>query len=331
MSERIGVSSGVRGGEGSSGGRQPAPDPAPGPPSVRPQSVADRSPYRGRTLAPVEAPARPASKSEPEPGVEPDWADAGPRATDELFARLRDQVPEPQQAAGDNRPSPAGENRPAVEHRPDPVLDETALTFRDQLLDPIDADLTRALKRVLQDEQNEALDRLRQVRGRPSVADLPGAEEQSARLIAVAAPLLATAHGAGGGSGSEAAGGRLAEGLALDLVRPLRERLERAIGTVGDDPDELAEALRTSYRQCKLQEIEPAVRHYTAAAHAVGAFSAMADGMLLRWVVDDDGPCPDCDDNTLAGPTPKGTAFPTGQHHPPAHSGCRCLLVPVAT
>lgn len=49
----------------------------------------------------------------------------------------------------------------------------------------------------------------------------------------------------------------------------------------------------------------------------------------MRWIVEDtDGPCPDCDDDALAGELPKGEAFPTGQHHPPAHSGCRCLLVP---
>ena len=49
----------------------------------------------------------------------------------------------------------------------------------------------------------------------------------------------------------------------------------------------------------------------------------------MRWVVDDvDGPCPDCDDDALAGLLPKGEEFPTGQTYPPAHSGCRCLLVP---
>ncbi|MEA2247481.1 MAG: hypothetical protein QOH46_2010, partial [Solirubrobacteraceae bacterium] len=26
---------------------------------------------------------------------------------------------------------------------------------------------------------------------------------------------------------------------------------------------------------------------------------------------------------------PKGEPFPTGQLHPPAHLGCRCLLVPI--
>jgi hypothetical protein len=38
------------------------------------------------------------------------------------------------------------------------------------------------------------------------------------------------------------------------------------------------------------------------------------------------GKCPDCDDNALE-PTVKGSDFPTGQPHPPAHPGCRCLLV----
>ena len=50
---------------------------------------------------------------------------------------------------------------------------------------------------------------------------------------------------------------------------------------------------------------------------------------MLRWVVDDDvAECPDCDDNALAGPVPSREAFPTGHPHPPAHAGCRCLLVP---
>jgi len=42
----------------------------------------------------------------------------------------------------------------------------------------------------------------------------------------------------------------------------------------------------------------------------------------------DDGEraCPECEDNGLAGPVPKGRPFPTGHRHPPAHSGCRCLL-----
>jgi hypothetical protein len=68
--------------------------------------------------------------------------------------------------------------------------------------------------------------------------------------------------------------------------------------------------------------------HYLVAAHERGGFLARPEGTPLRWLVDDEGPCPDCEDNALAGPTPRGERFPTGQLHPPAHLGCRCLLTP---
>jgi len=65
------------------------------------------------------------------------------------------------------------------------------------------------------------------------------------------------------------------------------------------------------------------------AAFARGAFAATPAATSSRWLVEDvDGPCPDCDDNVLAGDVPKGEAYPTGQQHPPAHPGCRCLVVP---
>ena len=52
----------------------------------------------------------------------------------------------------------------------------------------------------------------------------------------------------------------------------------------------------------------------------------------LRWLVDNGGsPCPDAEDNSLAGLVVRGEPFPTGHCHPPAHPGCRCLLVPRAS
>jgi hypothetical protein len=50
----------------------------------------------------------------------------------------------------------------------------------------------------------------------------------------------------------------------------------------------------------------------------------------MCWVVDDGGsPCPDAEDNALAGAVAAGEAFPTGHRHPPAHPGCRCVLAVV--
>jgi hypothetical protein len=118
--------------------------------------------------------------------------------------------------------------------------------------------------------------------------------------------------------------------LASAVVEPLRRRLEEVLAEGAEnDPNVLAESIGGAYREWKTQRIEQAAADHVAGAFAAGAFSATSEGARLRWIVDDvDGPCPDCDDNALAGALPKGEAYPTGQAHPPAHPGCRCLLVP---
>jgi DivIVA domain-containing protein len=315
------------------------PPAAPTRPPLRPQTVADSLPARSRLAVPPVAGSRPMppdlpvavppalAEQPPElataevPSIRP--AGDAPALVEELFARLRDQVPAP---APDAAPSPAAPARPGPA---DDVVNEGALALRDEQLDPLDADLTRSLKRILQDEQNEVLERLRH-EGRAAISGVVAAlDHQTAQFATAAAPALTAAFQAGGGDADDTTGLALAGRLAADLTAPIRERLER-VATGGDDAEELAEAVRAAYRHAKLQEIEQLVRHHTAAAHAMGVYAATARGSLLRWVVEDDAPCPDCYDNTLAGPTPKGEPFPTGQEHPPAHLGCRCLLVPVS-
>ena len=64
---------------------------------------------------------------------------------------------------------------------------------------------------------------------------------------------------------------------------------------------------------------------------AKGVFEAMPSGAKVHWVVDPQrGPCPDCDDNVLAGTLVKGEEFPTGNRSAPAHPGCRCLVLVAA-
>lgn len=65
-----------------------------------------------------------------------------------------------------------------------------------------------------------------------------------------------------------------------------------------------------------------------AAAWALGVYDATPPGRTLQWIPMVEGNCPDCDDNALE-PTVRGRQFPTGQPFPPAHPGCRCLLVPL--
>jgi DivIVA domain-containing protein len=277
---------------------------------------------------------------EPEPEPEPEVAvELAPEpeapAVEDLFARIRadraaamaaaeavlaDPEPEPE-------PTPTPEPEPEPEPEPDVVvdLDESVLQARDVAVEPIERTLVKALKRELTDEQNEVLDALRRHKGTATVeALLPPAEEHAGRYATAAVERLAEA------AGSAVAVDDLAGELGAEVAGVLRSRLGRAIDEVGGDDDvALTDALSAAYRESKTSRIEPLSRHAVVAAHARGAYAAAPDDRSLRWVVDpEEGGCPDCDDNVLAGPTAKGEPFPTGQPHPPAHTGCRCVVVP---
>jgi DivIVA domain-containing protein len=207
------------------------------------------------------------------------------------------------------------------------------LVRRDQLLVPIAGDLSRKLKRALQDDQNDVLDRLRS-KGTWSDDVLPSEEEHRQRYVkastaalseaaVVGATLAGTAHGA-----PDAAD--IASELAISIVVPLRRRLTEK-GAAIDDGDEVAliEHVGSAYREWKGARVERLAGDQAVAAFSAATVAASEDGATLHWVVDDNGDeCPDCDDNALAGATAAGEAYPTGHVHPPAHAGCRCLLAP---
>ncbi|MBV9284643.1 MAG: DivIVA domain-containing protein [Acidimicrobiia bacterium] len=302
----------------------------------------------------------PTAMPEPEPGPEGE-ADPEPAAetehhesVDDLFARLREErqvaVIKAEQVLGQERveepaadeAAPQGAEVPAAEEPPveeSSVADADRLLLerRDECLEPIASDLVRRLKRVLQDEQNEILDRLRQTRGRGGPEEaLPPAADQVARYRdAAVGPLTEAAQLGASFTGSGPAGDLpaqvWAEAMADELVGGLRERVSRSLAAVGDtgDGNDAADGLGAAYRQWKTERIDKIGRHHLAAAFNEGVLAATPDGSTLRWVFGDAGPCPDCDDNALAGPTAKGEAYPTGQHHPPAHAGCGCLLTAV--
>jgi hypothetical protein len=134
-----------------------------------------------------------------------------------------------------------------------------------------------------------------------------------------------------GGKPNEVAGIEdLAADLAAAVVVPLRRRLEGEGGETESGEDAaLVEHVGAAFRDWKGARVERLAGDEAVAAFSRAALAATPSGVSLRWVVDDDGmECPDCDDNALAGPVPRGEAFPTGHPHPPAHTGCRCLLAP---
>ena len=69
----------------------------------------------------------------------------------------------------------------------------------------------------------------------------------------------------------------------------------------------LVEAVGSAYREWKSERIERIAGDVLAAAFSRGTWHQVPMGGPLRWVVQDTGgPCPDCDDDVLAGSLPKG-------------------------
>jgi DivIVA domain-containing protein len=268
-------------------------------------------------------------------GPEKDVA-GSPEAT-EAVPGPADPAPAGSASAGSATADPAPSEADAVLD-----ADESLLQGREAALADLEAGLARKLKRTMQDEQNDLLDRLRTLDELPvATAMVPTLDRHLASYETAAAPLLEQAFTAGASFAREIlelpAGSRvqprvddLAAGAATAIVEPLRRRLETALTAVGsDDQAGLVQSVGAAYREWKGQRIERIAGDALYAAFAVGTWNASPAGTSMRWVVDDvDGPCPDCDDDALAGLLPKGEEFPTGQAYPPAHSGCRCLLVP---
>ncbi len=260
---------------------------------------------------------------------------------DTVFARLRAETSDADDAddadAGDAPEEPSPGAQPAAEgaevaDAPSPAADSARRPFaaRAAALASVEKDLGRRLKRMLADEQNEVLDLLR--RAKPAGVDdlLPGPDEHSARWADVVSVPLAEAAVAGadwsGGTASSVAD--LADELARGLTLPLRERIERSFSASDGNLDDVADRVRALYREWKGQRLSESAAHFSAAAYARGVLDGAAPGAMVRWVLDPDaGPCPDCDDNVLAGAVLKGTDFPTGSASAPAHPGCHCLVL----
>ncbi len=227
-----------------------------------------------------------------------------------------------------------------VETRDEPTLvleRPLQLVRRDELLGPVTAGLARRVKRALQDDQNDILDRLRS-QGGWKEGVLPELSEHTARYVEASKEMLAEAARAGStfaGVSIEVAAdvsGEAAE-LASALVGPLRRRLEEDCPTVDPTDDAaLVEHVGAAFREWRGDRTERLAGDYATSAFSASAVAGTSSDATICWVVDDEGtPCADCEDNALAEDVSPGDPFPTGHPHPPAHSGCRCLLVVRAT
>jgi hypothetical protein len=215
------------------------------------------------------------------------------------------------------------------------------IVSRDAALGPIRTRLSRQLKRVLADEQNDVLDRLRQRNASTEPDRALGTPDEHAGTYREAAEdqlwaaAEAGAHSMSSLEGEElhaALEGRSVLDRCLDtvtseLVVPLRARLTESLEAAGDDTTEAAGLLRSTYREWK-GRIDELSGDFTRTAYGRAAYAVLAPGTPVCWAVDASGPpCPDAEDNALAGAVRAGEPFPTGHRYAPAYRGCRCLLI----
>jgi DivIVA domain-containing protein len=274
---------------------------------------------------------------------------------DSLFARIRaghddgGAAPEAAEAPGavatmTEAPAPAPEaeaepEAPANEAQPEPEPEpEAKLTveewrdLRADAIDPLLPSLVKKAKRTAQDDQNALLDAVRRHKGRPTAAQvLPDLDALLAAWGDVLRDAVDHAYGAGravAGGEIAPADGELVREAADAVVAPLRLRVSVAIDS-GEEGDTggLVERIGARYREWKNQSLERALGEVLAFVWSRGVYDAVPEDSVLWWVPLEEGRCSDCDDNGLE-PTTKASAFPTGQVHPPAHPGCRCLLAP---
>lgn len=250
---------------------------------------------------------------------------------DDLFAKLR-SAGSPDARSHDERGAADG-----METSEDGEDLPTPFDTRDEALTPLIVASARKLKRVLADEQNSVLDRLRRRDGVRSLDDIvaDGAEHGARYFDIIADDLLAAAEagadslgGATLDSGDDGVLAPVRVSMLADLVGPLRDRLADRIAAGDGDNEAITKSVRAIYREWKTRHIDDHLDDLLRLAFGRGAFAALDDGEPCRWVVDPAvGPCSDCEDNSLQGDVPAGTAFPTGHVAAPAHAGCRCMIL----
>jgi hypothetical protein len=272
---------------------------------------------------------------------------------DDIFAKLRrsgaesvaKEVATTQVKKVEPKKKPAEKKiEPVVEEIIETSVEEAATAtpfeLRDEELAPVIAAMSRKLKRVLADEQNEVLDILRGKLPVKTLDAIVGPKtDHSARMLEALEASLKAAALAGAKSLSNASDKDLQKMVASQMaainefviatvVAPLRERLSRSISQAAGDNAELTSFVRLVYREWKNQHVDTQIDNIAQTSFGRGAFAALTPGAKVCWKVDPNGPaCADAEDNSLAGFVNAGEAFPTGHTHAPAHAGCRCALV----
>jgi len=291
-----------------------------------------------------------AGDSEPEVEVRATRPARPSASTDDIFAKLRRASAEMvakeanKEAARSETKEPKAPAVPVARSIAETVGVVSTFESRDEILVPLILTMGRKAKRVLADEQNQILDVLRAKKPVKTLDAIVGPKAVHTKRYCTALSASIKSAAVAGARSMQTSDSKVTdrelgdlvkgqmkavdEVIVTSIVEPLRERLSRSISQSADNA-ELSKLVRSLFREWKSQLIDEQIDDLAYAAYGRGALAALTPGTKVCWKYDPAGPaCPDAEDNSLAGAIDAGEAFPTGHTHAPAHSGCRCVIVP---
>jgi DivIVA domain-containing protein len=298
----------------------------------------------------------PGIRSEIESEAEPDISRgrAEPVTSTEAEVQAELEVTDAPMTAAEAEVQSKAATAPKVESGKAAEGESSSLLVHDDTINDLSAGLAKRTKKILQDYQNELLERIRREKGWDD-SMLPTAGRYIDDLEAAA--LTFARHAARQGAISVYEGnpdiGRdeeqtddahidellaastelndLARATAGAVIEGLSDRiLEGSMDIASADVDSLVDHVGAAYREWKGGRIDSIADDQIRSAYSTGQL-LVGDklGLLFRWMSRNSSEgCPDCDDNALSDPIRSGEKFPTGHLHPPVHTGCHCLLIP---
>ncbi len=225
-------------------------------------------------------------------------------------------------------------------NRGDLLIDEeyrgrlpSAVAARDAALGTAD-DFHRSLRRALNDDQSEVLDRLRVGRGAVEVSELPKFTDQIERYLSplrdgLAPVALAGAKAGGRREVSSTVLDNLVKQLAKYIVDKVRIPVIREVEHAADhDREKLFEPIRSVYRDFRNGGLLDLADDALYESFAIGLYGAIPAGSEVTWLLDPrHDPDPVCEINAGRAGLVKGEKFPSGHTRPLALPNCRCLVI----
>ncbi len=250
---------------------------------------------------------------------------SGTDVVNEIFARLR-------KATLEERGATALGPKKAPVHKPETPVG-VLFRHRDDALEESLTALTRRVKRVLQDDQNVMLERLRNVKAMIT-DELEDELTQRARYAEAANESLELAAKAGVKFAREEGGVATADveasliddcaaDLAVTIVLALRKRI------LSDSSGDGSERVNAAYREWRGARVERLCTDAARRAFHLGVVTASKGRSVRFFAVPNDAPCDMCAYDSEAGERLAGENFPSGSPYPPLHAGCACTVIPV--